>query len=356
MFLLYLHANQPRWLWNARIVQIAAVYIAYFFLSAAWSNGLGWLAMADLLRVGLLVFLFFAVTVLLAVNEDAFESRLFRWFCLVGGASLILVFLIQLPALDKDHWRLAGFGRAAQPVIGSTLFGFIFLVAGLALLPQASGKGERVLWLVIMALCAAFILMASSRGPLLALAAALCSAFALAHRRLAIAVVGLLGAAILVGLSVDFRPVSELFARGSSGHIALWQQALQAIAERPWFGHGSLVEISFEGKHGLSRSPHNLLLANHLYGGVPATLLLGALFAAGAAGALRVAREGKPIYLVLLVFGFVAALFDTRTLVQNLGREWITIWLPLALLAGHMIRAQRTHSPAPGEKTAGPTP
>jgi hypothetical protein len=37
----------------------------------------------------------------------------------------------------------------------------------------------------------------------------------------------------------------------------------------------------------------------------------------------------------------VAALFDTRSLVQNLGREWITLWLPIALLAGQQLRDRR---------------
>ena len=49
-----------------------------------------------------------------------------------------------------------------------------------------------------------------------------------------------------------------------------------------------------------------------------------------------------PIYLVLLVFGVSAALFDTRSLVQNLGREWITLWLPLALLAARELRQRST--------------
>src|SRR5690606_41688000 len=99
--------------------------------------------------------------------------------------------------------------------------------------------------------------------------------------------------------------------------------------------------IDFTGKHGPGRSPHNLLLANQLYGGVPATLLLAALLALATAQAWR-ARRAQPALLVLLVFGVAASLFDTRSLVQNLGREWITLWLPLGLLAAvEVMRRER---------------
>src|SRR3546814_4282693 len=46
--------------------------------------------------------------------------------------------------------------------------------------------------------------------------------------------------------------------RAQSGHFEIWQQTLAAIAERPWFGHGSLAQIEFEMSFDPGRSPHNL--------------------------------------------------------------------------------------------------
>src|SRR3546814_7599334 len=79
---------------------------------------------------------------------------------------------------------------------------------------------------------------------------------------------------VAVGLLADMRSIELLYERAPSGHFAIWQQALTAIAERPWLGYGSLADIEFATKHGPGRSPHNLPLANQFYGGLPATLLL----------------------------------------------------------------------------------
>jgi O-antigen ligase len=189
------------------------------------------------------------------------------------------------------------------------------------------------------------MLLSGSRGPLLALAAALVVGVAVADRRAALGVLLLVAAAIAAGVLSDLRPIEILYERGQSGHFEIWQQALSAIAERPWLGHGSLVDIDFVGKHGPGRSPHNLLLANQLYGGLPATLLLAALLLLATRQAWQAQRGGRPVYLVLLVFGLAASLFDTRSLVQNLGREWITLWLPIGLLAAQdALRRERSPS------------
>ena len=191
----------------------------------------------------------------------------------------------------------------------------------------------RLVWLAVIVLSAVFMLVSGSRGPLLALAAALLVGLVIADRRAALGVAALLVAGIAAGALLDLRPIEILYERGQSGHFEIWQQALAAIAERPWFGHGSLVDIDFVAPHGPGRSPHNLLLANQLYGGLPATLLLVALLLLAGRQGWRAARAGEPVYLVLLVFGCAASLFDTRSLVQNLGREWITLWLPIGLLS-----------------------
>ncbi len=342
VFLLSLPRAGWRDLGDSWIARLGLAYLAYYLLSALWSDGLDWGPLADLLRVTFMVLLFFVTTVLLAARNAAFEQRFFLCYALSAGASLVAVYAAAAGGLLDIGWRLTGFGLTSHPVIGATLYGVALLVCAFVLLPQSRGWSQRLLWFGILALCVAFLLLSASRGPLLALAAAVVAGLTLADRRIAIALLCLVLAAGGAALFADLQPVQQILARGQSGHFEIWQQTLAAIAERPWFGHGSLVEASFEAKHGASRSPHNLLLANQFYGGLPASLLLGALLALAAWRAFLAARGGRPIYLVLLVFGLAAALFDTRTLVQNLGREWITLWLPLALLAGGELRARRT--------------
>jgi O-antigen ligase len=344
-FLLALPALDWRRYASSTIARLALAYLAYFLLSSLWSDGLTLEAFADLLRVSLLLLLFLALTTHLATRDDRFAERLFFWFAASAGASLLAVFAAAALGLLPFGPRFTGFGLAVHPVIGATLYGVALLLAAFELLPRAAGWRPRLAWVAVILLCAAFILLSGSRGPLLALAAALVVGLAVADRRLALGVAALLAAGIAVGLLSDLRTIELLYTRSQSGHFEIWQQALAAIPERPWLGHGSLADIDFVGKDGPGRSPHNLLLANQLYGGLPATLLLAVLLLLAARQAWRAQRGGRPVYLVLLVFGLVASLFDTRSLVQNLGREWITLWLPIGLLtAQESLRRGRSAS------------
>src|SRR3546814_18821914 len=132
--------------------------------------------------------------------------------------------------------------------------------------------------------------------------------------------------------------------------ISDWSSDVCSSDLRPWLGYGSLADIEFATKHGPGRSPHNLPLANQFYGGLPATLLLAALLLLAAWQAWQTGRaeqKSRPVLLVLLVFGLTASLFDSRSLVQNLGREWITLWLPIGLLAAR--ESTRASAPPPAQ-------
>ena len=325
------------------IARLTLVYLGYFIASGLWSNGLSLQSFADLLRVGLLLLLFLVTTLHLTARHGRFTGRLFFWIAASAGASLVAVFVAAAVGLLPFGARFTGFGLTDHPIIGSTLYGFALLLAAFELLPRAAALRWRIAWLAVIALCAAFMLLSGSRGPLLALAVALAVGFVMADRRMALAVAALVVAGIGAGALFDFYPIEILYERDQSGHFEIWRQALAASAERPWLGHGSLADIDFEGKHGPGRSPHNLPLANQFYGGLAATILLAGLLLTAARQGWRAVRAGKPIYLVLLAFGFTASLFDTRSLVQNLGREWITVWLPIALLAGQESVRRRTH-------------
>lgn len=334
---------------TSTIARLAFVYLGYFIASGLWSDGLSLQSFADLLRVSLLLLLFLVTTLHLASSDAHFAGRLFFWFAASAGASLVTVFVASALGLLPFGARFTGFGLTDHPIIGSTLYGFALLLAAFELLPRAAALRWRIAWLAVIALCAAFMLLSGSRGPLLALIAALTVGFVMADRRMALVVAALVVAGTGAGALFGLYPIEIIYQRAESGHFEIWPQTLAAIAERPWLGHGSLALIEFElhnYDYDPGRSPHNLLLANQFYGGLPATLLLGALLLVVVRQGWRAQCEGYPIYLILLVFGLVASLFDTRSLVQNLGREWVTLWLPIALLAAResLVAAARPSS------------
>ncbi len=338
VFLVNLFALDARRLWESHLLRLAAVYICYFLAAGFFGGGFDWDEMGDLLRVTALLAAFLAITVLLAAREPRLEQRLSFWLALTAVATLLVLFACVLSGLITPASRLTAFGLASHEVIGATLYGFVAMLAAFVLLPRAVGWPERLLWLGVAALCVVFMILSGSRGPLLALGGALVTGLVVADRRIALAAFALAAAALLATVLMDFRSVALLYERPESGHFDLWPQALAAIAERPWLGYGSLTDITFTSKYGPQRSPHNLLLANQFYGGLPATLLLAALLGYAFWLAFGQLRRGKPIYLILLAYGLAASLFDSRSLLQNLGREWITLWLPIALLAAGELR------------------
>src|SRR3546814_4119581 len=113
------------------------------------------------------------MTVHLASSDARFTGRLFFWIAASAGASLVAVFAAVALGLLPLGPRFGGFGLTEHPVIGATLYGFALLLATFELLPRAPDLRLRLAWLAVIALCAALMLLSGSRGPLLALAAAL---------------------------------------------------------------------------------------------------------------------------------------------------------------------------------------
>jgi hypothetical protein len=114
VFLLNLHAFGCRPLWKSDISKVSVAYLAYFLFSAAWSHDLSLPALADLLRVTLLLLLFCGAAVLLAARDGRFEQRLFSCYSLAAGASLLVVFAAMLTGLVANEIRQTGFGLATH--------------------------------------------------------------------------------------------------------------------------------------------------------------------------------------------------------------------------------------------------
>src|SRR3546814_20645829 len=144
----------------------------------------------------------------------------------------------------------------------------------------------RLAWLAVIALCAALMLLSGSRGPLLALAAALAVGFAMADRRMALTVAALVVAGIGAGVLFDLYPIELIYLRAQRGHFDIWQQTLAAIAERPRLGPGRLAQMQTELSFHPGRAPPNLPPGHPIHVGWRHTPLPGPLClpAAGSSG------------------------------------------------------------------------
>ena len=190
------------------------------------------------------------------------------------------------------------------------------------------------------ALCVllAAMVLTQSRGPALSMVLVIfVSLAAMGYWKIALLLPlpAALYAVLLLNGAID---PGQWVARGSTHRFDIWLQSWDLVRESAKsliIGQGIATDYAFQLVNGSSvKSPHNLFLANQLYGGVIATLLFFSLLLVTTVRAVRgFLQSGNFVICALLLFGLGVGLFDYRTVLINLSQEWMSFWLPVLLTA-----------------------
>ena len=122
---------------------------------------------------------------------------------------------------------------------------------------------------------------------------------------------------------------------GFSERLRIWQLVLYQWLDAPVFGNGYQSEflLTPSGDKDVANWAHNALLATLRDGGVAGLILHLLVLATATRAAWQLARKhGDPIYLILIVFGFICMTTDTDLLITRPRELWIIFWLPLAMI------------------------
>jgi len=311
--------------------------LIYLPLTSFWSEGFSWRGFFSQLSRALLTFCF-----VVAFAECQLRGVLRRWLFLAlagtaAAVALLCIFLFYLnPPWDG---RLNGLGQLDTQVVAGLVFGF----ATLAVLHTAFTNATRPVWLTLMLLTplVAAVWLTGSRNATLSLLLG-GAVLVLAHRQPTVRrfiwsvvpiFVIVLVAVGMAWLLPDLR--EQVFPRGDSFRLLIWEQTWLRLQESPWFGLGILTsdDILMEGLR--FHHPHNLYLSVALQGGLLGLALFFWLL-------LRVLREFQLAYqqhdvkfaLGVLGLALPAYALDGHELLDKIGDSWFLIWLPVAIALG----------------------
>lgn len=331
--------------------RFAAVYLLYLWMTLFWSADLSWANAANQTRLLFLTLFFLTMTLHLLTEDPGFADRIlqyFGWAGAIGAAGAVAYHLAMVGDLGA---RMEGPGRAEHPIIGATLYGVAALCLLCSVIPKLSQMPLKLLGWAAFAVLILAMVLTQSRGPVLVMAGVI-FLYLLATGRWKLALLLPLPAVVygLLLLAGGIEP-GKWITRGSTHRLDIWLQSWLLVLENTksfLIGQGIVTDYVFDLASGTSvKSPHNLFLANQLYGGLIATVLfLGLICATAKSAFLGFRRSGNFAVCALFLFGLGVGLFDYRTVLINLSQEWMSFWLPFLLVAAGWPRAQSDRTPS----------
>jgi len=250
--------------------------LTYLPLTSLWSLDFGWREFGSQAVRAVLIFCFVS-----AFAECQLRGDLQRWLFpgfVFTGAAVSVACIVNFYVTDPADGRLNGFGQLDTQVVAALVFGFAAL-AGLHLLLHGARSYRLPLLLALSPLIVA-VGLSGSRTAWVALLLGITATFLLQRRPsttylalgiVALAVFGLTAMAI----SWSLPEIRELiFPRGDSFRLVIWQETLDRIQQRPWFGHGILADDDFVSNGLVFQHAHNLYLSVTFQGGVLGLVLM----------------------------------------------------------------------------------
>lgn len=122
---------------------------------------------------------------------------------------------------------------------------------------------------------------------------------------------------------------------GFSERLPIWRTVLDQWFDASVFGNGYQPQLLLTppGDEDIANYAHSAFLSTLRDSGLTGLLLRLLVLATATRAASALAREyGDPIYLILIVFGFICMTADTDQLITRPRELWIIFWLPLAMI------------------------
>lgn len=336
----------------------SVLWLVYLSLTLIWSPDVELSDFDDVARGLILLVLFIAITIDFAWRDPLFTRRLFTCLFFVAPVAAAISIIVFFSVHDVGSARLIGLGVLNHPITAAYFYAIVALTTLFGMNDDASTGPRKLLVIGVLAILFAFIVLTASRGPALALGAAILTGAIMTRNRMLLLAIMLPGLALAaIGIIQDIGPYNVL-ARASNYRVEVWTAILDRISDNFWFGVGIAGDTSVLMSSGsVATHAHQLFLGNHFYGGVPATALLLVTLATAARVALRHFRStGQVVHVALLTFVVVAGMVDFGEFLRSPNLIWFYFWLPIALIAGQEMSSCRDAPAAPADPSRFPEP
>ncbi len=347
-FLLTLGRSDIRQLLNSRLAILCLIYWLYSFLTITWNPETDAADVGKLLLRLINTACFFGIVLhLMRITRD-YDRVLFQWLCWIAAGSAVFSIVYFYSSHPFPQVRLENCCQLHHPILGASAYGLGAIISYYRFIFEPD-RNRRRLYLLIFFILLGDILLTQSRGPLLALVAALGAGEMVRKNVRLIASLVVIGIGYVVLVYFDVIELSRFFTRNNlfSYRLEIWHLTWEKILTAPWFGHGinsdETVLLSV-GEYALHA--HNAYLASLLYGGLIGGLLLLTICLVSLVEGLKQAHSRhQVIYLAMLLFGLVCMLTDGNQLLTNPRPLWLFFWFPIALLAARQ-QVRRAQHPA----------
>lgn len=313
---------------------ITTALVGWLCASLAWGKPIPAKDLHNTLRVGLLTVLFFSASFMAFYTRQNYDKTFALWVGLAASVGTVLSMQSFYSIYPFPGTRLESIGTDGHPIRSATFYGVIFLCVWFNLFIDAKNQRERLIGLTLLAFIGTFILFTQSRGPMLGLGVIVFLG-AVCKRQWWLALAML--AIPLAYLAITYHDPHSFVARGDSYRFEIWQAGIKRALQHPWFGYGLMPEQHFRMHDGMYIvHPHNIFIANQLYGGIVASSLLFILLALCLYNAwLYFRRSGNFLLLGLVFFIAVSGTFDYSTLIRSTNIEWMFFWMPVGMIAAY---------------------
>jgi O-antigen ligase len=336
-YVVLLNRQRLEILWQSSIFRLSLAYLGMVAVSVLWASPAELHKLPKYLFPLLYLMAFIALTIELTLQVKKFPDTVLK--AILISATLWIPISIFL--FYQDHtWstRLEGVGRLENPLAGAIIFGMVTLLC-LHVIIRKSGfsTGWRGIAATCGALCIVYLSLTQSRSPVVGLLlAGLVYAVLQRYWKLLQAILGI---TLMAGAAfyLDILPLDVLISRGLSYRPEIWQQALPAIMENPWFGHGT----SFDQTYHLPRRfifeshTHSAFIASLLFVGIIGTCVLLILMVQSFRYA---SSDSNHLVASLLTYAIVILFINGYELLDNPAMVWLYFWYPVALAAANEIK------------------
>jgi O-antigen ligase len=297
-------------------------------------------------RLAAYIVMFLLVTILISARDQKLFENILRLICVCAGVAALISIALLYTIYPLPHPRLTGIAIFDNPNPSAFVYGF-FAVLSAYYAFQSRKPWVRTAFSLLCTALLVFVLLTKSNTGILATATSvsLLLAFNRHNHRLLVAGSILAVIAVILYLFWSLGLLSNPMDSGFSQRFPVWRTVLNQWLDAPVFGNGYQPEflLTPSGGKDVANWAHNTLLATLRDGGVTGLILHLLVLATATRAAFRLARgHGDPIYLILLVFGFICMTADTDQLITRPRELWIIFWLPLAMILA------RSPAPASG--------
>lgn len=319
-------------LWNNNAVYLSALLMFfYLWLSSLWAGGNSYTDIVYLFKWFVYALCLLTAPVLITHRYPKFFETLllFVFAAAVIAAALTIYVHIQTHGASFSKVRMSGWGHGYNS-IGLGLHHGIAVLIGLFLVDRHKSKA---IWFGLLSLIPLLaVMLTHSRGPMLALVVCgFIAVFLFEHTKAVVVTkVTLLALALI---AVTFIGWEQLFLRGFSGRLDIWEKVWRLAADSMVWGEGYSLEASRVLYHGTPiNHSHNVVLELLRYGGLVAVLLFMGHAVSLCRFQLKFGDRISGYYFLVLLFTGMVMMVNGWYILDRPNYYWLGYWYPIGLL------------------------